>query len=244
MARLKAVILDWAGTTVDFGSLAPVRTIQEVFRRRGLAVSEALARRDMGIAKRDHIRAVLATFEPDVTEAVVDELYAAFVPLQLQVLNENSELIPGVRDAVERMKARGLRIGSTTGYTRQMLEVLMRCAQAQGYEPEVSLTPEDVGGGRPHPFMIFEAAVRLKTYPLSAFVKIGDTPSDIEEGRNAGCWTVGVAATGNMMGLCGTIERACDELRRAGAHFVIDSVADTDAVFDEIENRLSAGRLP
>src|SRR5436190_14020266 len=59
MMRIQAVIFDWAGTTVDHGSLAPVRAVTEVFRGRGVAVSDAEARRDMGIYKRDHIRNLL-----------------------------------------------------------------------------------------------------------------------------------------------------------------------------------------
>lgn len=244
MSLLKTVILDWAGTTVDFGSQAPVRTIQTVFARRSMEVSEALARRHMGLAKRDHIRELLSIARPDSTGPTADALYQEFIPLQLEILAEHSLLIPGVHEAVQRMRKRGLKIGATTGYTREMLDLLAERAREQGYVPDVSLSPEDVGAGRPHPFMIFEIAVRTMTYPLSAFVKVGDTPADIEEGLNAGVWTVGVAATGNMIGLCGNVEAARRELERAQAHFVIDSVAEIDPVLDEIEKRLAGGQLP
>ncbi|MGB6552046.1 MAG: hypothetical protein WBE78_01055, partial [Candidatus Binataceae bacterium] len=61
---VKAVIFDWAGTTVDHGSLAPVRVLQQVFARRGVTVSEEDARRDMGVLKKDHLRKIL--LEPGV----------------------------------------------------------------------------------------------------------------------------------------------------------------------------------
>jgi phosphonoacetaldehyde hydrolase len=209
-------------------------TIQTVFSRHRIPVTEAQARRDMGLPKREHLRRLLAVVDP-AAETRLDELYSEFIPAQMEVLAYHSTVIPGVVDAVERMRARRLKIGSTTGYTRAMLDLLADLARAQGYAPDCSLSPEDAGGGRPHPFMIYEAAVRLGVYPLAAFAKVGDTPSDIEEGRNAGTWTVGVYETGNS-------SRA--ELEAAKPHFVIASVAELDPVLDEIEARLARGERP
>ena len=158
---------------------------------------------------------------------------------------------------VERMRRRGLKIGSTTGYTRPMLEILLKKAATQGYDPDCSLVPDDVGGGRPLPWMCYEIAVRLKVFPLESFVKVGDTVADTEEGLNAGMWTVGVVRTGNMVGLTQaqfaalfqTKQEMClqtgrDRLIEAGTHYVIDSVSDFDPVFDEIDARLGRGERP
>src|SRR5208337_982088 len=208
---VKAIIFDWAGTTVDHGSLAPVRVLQQLFAKRGIPISEAQARRDMGVLKKDHIRAIL--FEPSVsskwrdvagrapTEADVEKLFADFIPLQLECLVRYSTVIDGVAATAARIRQRGMKIGSTTGYTRAMLELVLRPAAEQGYAPDCAITPDDVGAGRPHPWMIFANAIRLQVEPLEAIVKIGDTPVDIEEGLRAGVWTIGVARTGNMIGL-------------------------------------------
>ncbi len=263
--RLQALILDWAGTTVDFGSLAPVRTLQQVFAQFKIDVSEEQARRDMGIAKRDHIGRILAI--PEIGDAwrreygsmpdaeFGDRVYAEFIPLQLACLTQYSAVIPGVVEAVKRARGRGLKIGSTTGYTREMLDRLVKEAAREGYRPDCSLSPEDAGTGRPHPFMVFEAAVRLQVYPLASIVKIGDTPSDILEGLNAGVWSVGVARTGNAIGLSRSeleklpgseqarlVAVARKELATAGAHFVVDSLAEIDPVLDEIDRLLSPGK--
>jgi phosphonoacetaldehyde hydrolase len=229
------VIFDWAGTTVDHGSLAPVRSMQRVFERRGIALTDADARRDMGLPKREHLRRILEQIDPTATERDLDAYYAEFVPVQLELVREHSQLIDGVTDVARVIRRRGIRIGSTTGYPREMLDVLVDCARAQGYEPECSVTPEEAGGGRPHPYMMYVAAVRLRRFPLASFVKVGDTPADIHEGLNAGAWTVGVSETGNSNR---------EELHRAGAHFVIDSVASLAATLDEIESRLAAGGRP
>ena len=265
--RLQAVILDWAGTTVDFGSLAPVRTLQRVFARVNISLTEPEVRRDMGLPKKDHIRRILAIERIKVEwkrvlghlpgEPEVEELYQHFVPLQFSCLLEYSAVIPGVVQATERFRRRGLKIASTTGYTREMLDLLVEAGRKAGYVPDCNLCPSDVGGGRPQPFMIYEAAVRLQVYPLQAIVKIGDTPADIQEGLNAGAWSIGVAATGNMLGLSqmefealsASEREAClasarVELKKAGAHYVVDSVADVDPVLDDIDARLQEKMEP
>jgi phosphonoacetaldehyde hydrolase len=262
--KLQAVILDWAGTTVDFGSLAPVRTLQQVFARAKLNLTESEIRRDMGLPKKDHIRGILSLqkVRDEWTrlrglapgEADVERLYLEFIPLQFSCLLEYSDVIPGVVEAMERFRKRGLKIGTTTGYTREMLDLLVEASRKAGYIPDSNLAPGDVGAGRPHPFMIYENAVRLQVYPLAAIAKIGDTPADIQEGLNAGAWSIGVAATGNMMGLSQNEfetlsgpqreERmviARTELERAGAHYVVDSLAEVDQVLDEIDARLRSG---
>lgn len=258
---LKALVLDWAGTTVDFGSLAPVRTLQQLFAQAGVTLTEAETRRDMGLPKKEHIRGILSMARirdewqqirgHEAADADVDEMYNAFIPLQFTCLEEYSSLIPGVADAVENFRRRGLKIGSTTGYTRAMLDLLVNKSKTEGYEPDCSLTPEEVGAGRPHPFMMYEAAIRLKVYPMAAIAKIGDTPADVLEGLNAGTWSIGVAGTGNMIGLSredfhvlseaekeSRLAQARAALADAGAHYVIDTLDQLDPVLDHIDERL------
>ena len=263
--KLQAIILDWAGTTVDFGSLAPVRTLQRVFAQAGVTLTDSEIRQAMGLPKKEHIREIMSGqgVRDEWTrvhgnlpgEADIERLYDDFVPLQLSCLLEYSAVIPGVVETMERLRGRGLRIGTTTGYSREMLDVLVEASRKAGYIPDCNLAPSDVGAGRPHPFMIYENAVRLQVYPLAAIVKIGDTPADIEEGLNAGAWSIGVAATGNMVGLSRrdyqalpgpqreerlVVARAA--LRNAGAHYVVDSLANVDSVLDDIDTRLKAAR--
>jgi phosphonoacetaldehyde hydrolase len=265
--RLQAAVFDWAGTTVDYGSVAPIRVLQQVFADHGVPITEEEARQDMGILKKDHIRALLNVHRIRVAwlerqhnapdEADVERLFADFIPQQMKCLAQHSRLISEVAQAVQRLRARGLKIGSTTGYTRPMLEILLQEAKAQGYSPDCALCPEDVGAGRPLPWMIYENAVRMKVWPLEAMVKIGDTVSDIDEGRNAGTWTVGVAQTGNLIGLTQEqwqalpddeqskrLQTARRKLDGAGAHYVIDTLADIDRVVDQIEARLIASERP
>jgi len=255
MSRVTAVIFDWAGTTVDHGSLAPVRTLQRLFAAHGIAVSEPEARRDMGIHKKDHIRALLRAKCGSANEAEVEALFAEFIPMQMDCLERYSAVIDGVPEMVKALRGRGIKIGSTTGYTRPMLEVLLASAAAQGYAPDCALCPDDTVAGRPWPWMCYMSAIRMGTYPMHTMVKVGDTVSDIEEGLNAGMWTVGIARTGNMIGLSAAeyaalpaadqdarLAGARQALRDAGAHYVADSVADLD--LEPIEHHLSRGERP
>jgi phosphonoacetaldehyde hydrolase len=253
-AHLRGVVLDWAGTTVDHGSLGPVTAMRTLLASAGIDATGEDIRASMGLHKKEHIRAVL---KAKGSTADVDALYAEFIPRQMQALVDHSAVITGVAAAIDRARARGLKIGATTGYSRAMLDYIAGRAKAQGYVPDCALSPDDVGGGRPMPWMCYEIALRLRVYPLWTLVKIGDTEADIAEGRNAGMWTIGVGRTGNEVGLSETEWNALaqerqgalagmarDRLQAAGADYVIDTVADVDPVLDTIDARLGRGERP
>lgn len=267
MNRVKGVIFDWAGTTVDFGSLAPAAVFQEVFRQRGVPISARQAREPMGMSKREHIAAIASN--PDVkrawtekygapcSDSDIERMYLEFLPLQKQVLRSHCKMIDGVVAAVEELRRLGLKIGSSTGYTRELMEVVSEAATEQGYEPDCVICADDVQRGRPAPFLIFEAAQRLDLFPLWEVIVVDDTEVGIQAGRNAGCWTIGISRTGNCVGMseqefsqlseAEQIEKcrlATDRLRRVGAHYVIESVADIVPFVVEIDANLERGQLP
>jgi phosphonoacetaldehyde hydrolase len=265
--RLQAVILDWAGTTIDFGCCAPAVAFVDTFARQGVALTVEQARGPMGTAKRRHIE-LLLELEPVAQRwrerhgrapepADVDQLYADFVPIQLSLLARFAELIPGTREAAAAFRRRGLRIGTTTGYSAEMMEVVREQARRQGFVPDAIVCPEEVPAGRPHPWMCLRAAMQLGVYPAASVVKIGDTGPDMGEGRNAGMWTIGVAATGNETGLTreqlaalpgpvqqARVEAARRRLAAAGAHYVADAIGDVAAILDDIDARLARGECP
>src|SRR5262249_38979104 len=176
-------------------------------------LSNAEVRRDMGLFKKDHIRRILEIEHVEAewkkrkgraaknNDADVDALFADFTVLQMKILEEHSRLIDGVAGLAEKLRGRGLKLGSTTGYTRPILDLLVARAAEQGYRPDLSLCPDDVGGGRPLPWMCLRIALDFRLSSTAAAIKVGDTVSDIQEGLNAGMWTAGVAATGNQVGL-------------------------------------------
>jgi phosphonoacetaldehyde hydrolase len=262
---IKAVIFDWAGTVLDHGSRAPMGAFVAAFAQLGVPISIADARGPMGMAKADHIRLVgqsvneawRARHGRDFNEADVQAVFEVFEPLNVAAVESHAELIPGVGDALAALAARGIRIGSTTGYTRPIMARLAPLAAAQGFVPEVMVCAGDLPAGRPAPLQMWKAMAEMGVWPASAVVKVDDTPPGIGEGRAAGCWTVGVTLTGNIAGLTAAelaalplAERAAlrakatEALMQAGAHLVIDSVADLQAAVVEFEARLAHGEQP
>ena len=264
---LSAVVFDWAGTMIDHGSQAPMGVFVKAFAEFGVAITVDEARGPMGMAKRDHIRTLLA--EPRIaaawrdargaapTEADIDAVYAVFVPMNVAVVTDFADLIEGAANTAARIRARGLKIGSTTGYIREIMAPLIPLAAAQGYAPDNLVCAGDLAEGRPTPMMLYKCFLDLGVWPAASVVKVDDTEVGIAEGLNAGCWTVGVALTGNVFGLNSAETAALDEatysrmrdqayarLTRAGAHYVIDSVAELDAVLDAIEGALARGERP
>jgi phosphonoacetaldehyde hydrolase len=263
--RIEAVIFDWAGTTVDHGCMAPVAAFREVFRRRGVSVSTAAARGPMGTHKRTHIERLCAL--PEVAAAWrakngsapaaadVDAMFAEFIPLQLAVLRDHADPVPGCLAAVAALRARGLRIGSTTGFTRAMMDVLAPEAARRGFAPDVIVTADEVPRARPWPDMCLRNVMELGVSSVAACVKVDDTTAGIEEGLRAGMWTVGVVMTGNELG-CTEADLAAmrpedrarlraegySRLRAAGAHVVMDGIAELPAAIEALEARARRAR--
>lgn len=264
---IKAVLFDWAGTMVDFGSCAPVAAMRRVFAGAGVPVAEEVVRRYMGQAKREHVVAMLS--EPEVadrwraahdaawSEADIDRLMTALEPAMQAEAEATATLVPGALDALRMLEESGIRVGSTTGYTRTMMAGILPRAEAQSYAPEVVVCAGETRAGRPAPLMLWKAMAEMGVWPADAVVVVDDAPVGIEAGRNAGCWCVGVAASGNALGLdLQSYRILSDEERRrrlreasqsfvaAGADVVVPSVAELSQALAIVEQRRAAGDRP
>ena len=265
--RVQAVVLDWAGTAVDYGSIGPLAVFIEVFAGHGVAVTPVEARAPMGLMKKDHIRAICGTEavsqrwikvhgHPPVEDDVA-AMYRELEPLMTEMVARHADPIPGLVEAVAAFREEGIKIGSTTGYTRPMMEALLPAASEKGYRPDSIVCSSDVPAGRPYPWMCYLNAIHLRVHPFAAMVKIGDTPADMHEGLNAGMWTVGVIKTGNELGLSEAevaalaeedlrqrLEGAEKRLRQAGAHFLAEDVGQCPGIIEQINNYLARGERP
>ena len=258
---IKAVVLDWAGTAVDYGSFAPTAVFLRLFESQGVQITPRDARSGMGLMKKDHLRIILS--RPSVagawesahgaphSEADIDNLFENFVSMQRSVLTEYADPIPGLLEVLKDLRQRGIKIGSTTGYVRSMMEVLAPKARENGYAPDCIVCPDDVPAGRPYPWMCYQNAIQFGVYPMQAMLKVGDTLVDIEEGLNAGMWTVGLSQTGNLLGSSeaevnalspekreAANQKVAAQLYQAGAHYVIDGIWDLPTALEYIEERL------
>lgn len=265
--QLTAVVFDWAGTILDFGSCAPMGAFVRLFEQYGITLTIDEARGPMGMAKWDHIKALgtlpgvaaqwQARYGKPFVDADVDALYEVFTPMNAAVVADFADFIPGAIDVVNTLRAQGLKIGSTTGYNRPIMDIVTPIAAAGGYVPDNLVCAGDLAAGRPSPLMMYRCFADLGVWPPSTVVKVDDTGVGIEEGLNAGTWTVGLSVSGNAVGLslaewtaldaaqqAQLRSAATDKLQASGAHYVIDSVADLLPVLSDIEARLRKGELP
>ena len=261
------MVFDISGTILDYGCRGPLAAFVQLFARHGVRISPDEARGPMGLHKRDHIRTLLADAKirdrwvsanqtPPLAQTL-DELCLEFAPLQTNVAVKYNGLIPGVVEVVTELREKGIKIANTTGFESSMIKGLIPLAIQQGYKSDVWVCPDQVGQGRPAPWMMFHIAQKLGIYPMSTFVKVGDTPADIAEGHAAGAWVVAVVNSGNEVG-CSEAELAAlpgakrkakilaakKKLTACSPHYVIETVADLLPVIDHISGRIEKGETP
>ena len=222
MKKIEAVIFDWAGTTVDYGSFAPVQAFIEAFEQYGIKPTVEEVRKPMGMLKIDHIRTMLGMERKT-----------------LDILPGFADIKPHVCETVDKLKEYGIKIGSTTGYTDEMMNIVVPIAKENGYEPDFWVSPNSVNNmGRPYSYMIFKNMEKLGISAVQKVMKVGDTVADIKEGKNAGVITVGVIEGSSVMGYtqkeyqalssAGKLaerQRVADVYKKAGADYVINDIS-------------------
>ncbi|MBO0999740.1 phosphonoacetaldehyde hydrolase [Bacillus sp. SD075] len=268
MNKVEGIILDWAGTAVDFGCFAPVNVFVDIFKNAGVEVTMEEARAPMGMLKIDHIRAMLTMprissiweeqYGRPFNEGDVEKLYAEFEPALMMSLADYTDPIPGVIETVKALRNRGLKIGSTTGYTDTMMGVVVANALKKGYRPDFHVTPDATNSfGRPYPYMIYRNMEELKLTAAWKVVKVGDTISDMQEGVNAGVWSVGIIVGSSEMGLSldeytslperdkqNLITKTAETFMENGADFTIRTMEDLPELIDRINLLIAEGKRP
>lgn len=265
--KVQLVVFDWAGTLVDYGCLAPARAFLEAFAKSRLMLTMSQVRWSMGLHNYEHIHTLFEM--PQVseqfqtvhgrpwTDADVLNCYDDLNPLLLDACRQYSHLTPGVLDVVAQLRARGLKIGTTSDYARNVAECVYDAARLQGFEADANVAADDTPAARPAPWMLFRLMAELNVFPPATVVKVGDTVPDIEEGLNAGCWSIGCTASGSEVGLplaelqalsegdrAAHLDRASRKLSGAGAHFAIPSLAELPRLIDRINQRMETGERP
>jgi len=259
--------MDWAGTAVDYGCFAPLNAFLKVFKEeRGIDITYRQAREPMGLLKIDHIRAILkmpevnASFENKYgrswNEQDVEEMYRSFEKHLFDSLTSFTDPIPHVIDTLQQLRDKGIQIGSTTGYTQAMMDVVRPGAAAKGYTVDNLVTPDHLPAGRPAPYMVYQNMIQLAIPSVEQVVKVGDTIADIQEGVHAKVWSIGIILGSNEMGLTEAETNALtgeqrqvlmEEVRArmydAGAHYVLDSICELPACIEKINERLKNNQL-
>ena len=267
--RIKACILDWSGTVTDRYVIAPAIVFQRVFEKHDVPITMEQAREPMGLRKDLHIAQILentdvkrdwiAQFGRAPTKNDVTTLFADFVPMQLECLKQYSDLLQGVPTTIDHLRKDNIRIGMTTGFTRPMVDLLLKYSKNQGFEPDVNVAGDEVkNGARPKPHMLYRNLDLLNIDDMKSVVKVDDTVSGVGEGLNAGCWTVGVSRYSNYMNINSYEEeqqisatdmnmrhdKSKQILTNSGAHYVIDSITELPNVVKDINKKINLGIKP
>lgn len=260
--KIQGIVFDWAGTTMDYGCFSPLGAFIQAFESIGISLSFEEAREPMGMLKIDHTRAILKMptvrtkffdlYNREPNEEDVNDLYEKFESALFKVLGDYVEFNPHVIETINKLKEDGIKIGSTTGYTKEMMNMIIPIAKEKGYSPEVCIASDELGYGRPYPYMMYENARRLNIYPQKAMVKVGDTVVDMKEGVNAGGWTVGLILGSSELGLTQEevasmnknelelrMEKVREKLVNAGADYVINDMSELPKVIEDINTKMN-----
>lgn len=233
--KIDTIIFDWAGTTVDYGSNAPVSAFISAFESFGINISEKKVRAYMGLPKKKHVEKLLEDIGEEFTQNDVNEIYARFEPALFKVLANHADPLPGVVETVAEMRKLGIKMGSTTGYTKAMMDVIVPLAKEKGYSPDCIVCPDDTGGiGRPEPYMLWKNLEKLGVKSIHSVLKVGDTEADMQEAKNAGCLCAGVLEGSSMLAMNGDKEIAKQKYIEAGADYVIESIEDLPNLIEKL----------
>jgi len=152
-----------------------------------------------------------------------------------------SKPIPGSLEAIASMREAGILVGCDTGYYANDSAALnAQLEKNYGVWFDV-VTNAEIVPGRPWPFMVFDCmlkavALNNKVLPVESVVKIDDTAAGMKCGNNAGCWTIGLYATGS---------NTYEELAASKPDFLVPSVAYVpEIIINNIEPRLRRGERP
>ena len=257
--KIEAVIFDWAGTTVDYGCLAQVQAFITAFEEYGITPALAEVREPMGMLKRDHVRTMMnmdrirsewkRIHGRDFTEADVEKVYQTSEASILKIVHRFTDPKPHVPETMRYLREKGIKVGSTTGYTDEMMRIVAPAAAEKGYCPDCWFSPNSVGNfGRPYPYMILENLKKLEITCVSAAVKIGDTAADIREGLAAGMPSLGVVEGSSVLGLTEEeyaalsseekelcCRRAEEKFLAAGATAVLRNLSELPAYLKKLE---------
>ena len=218
------VVLDMAGTTVRDEGAPVVRCLREALAAEGSPVPFASAIALMGIPKPLAIRQLREEVGASVDAVTIAQIHADFVARMLHYYRNDASVGPidGAEATFARLRAAGIRVALDTGFSRDIADAVIERLNWQD-KIDASITSDEVENGRPHPDMIYALMNRFDIADPARVAKVGDTPSDLQEGTAANCgWVIGVTE--------GT--HTIEQLTPYPHTHLIPSVAALPALFD------------
>ena len=219
---IQLAMFDMAGTTVNDkvdGHPLMVISMMHAFAKHGIALSSDVINKHRGKQKSEAIQTLLkevAELSPADVESVGDNIYRGFLHELESNLSRISE-IDGTTELFRHLKSQGIHIGVGSGFPMQVVQAIV---SQLGWLDKGLLdyigNAEQIGVGRPNPKMILDAMQQLGITDGRKVLKIGDTVVDVQEGKNAGAWTVAVL----------TGSQTETQLMTAGPDYILSSIRE------------------
>jgi phosphonatase-like hydrolase len=191
------VIFDMAGTTVNDDD-GVNRCVRAALAEVGITVTREAVNAVMGIPKPVALRRLIEDSPRRDLLGRLDEIHIDFVRRMIAFYQTDPSVyeIDGAADTFRRLRAAGIKVALDTGFTRDIVDVVLtRLGWNDRQLIDLTVTSDEVSRGRPHPDMVHKAMRDLGVSDAKRVAKVGDTPSDLDEGNNAGCGLV-VGVTG------------------------------------------------
>jgi phosphonatase-like hydrolase len=195
---IELVIFDIAGTTVsDENNVATA--FQKAFALNDISIDREMVNPLMGYHKPQAIQMALEQVNQEFDADLIEEIHSDFEAEMIDFYEKDPSVkpIPGAEEIFEWLKKKNVKIALNTGFSAIIAEVIISRLQWEdkGLIDEY-IGSDEVEKGRPYTYMINELMKRCKVSNPQAVAKVGDTPVDIEEGKNAGCRYVVAVTTG------------------------------------------------
>jgi phosphonatase-like hydrolase len=191
---VQLVVFDMAGTTVHDGD-AVLTSFRDALTTAGRSATPATINAVMGLPKPEAIRRLVG---PDVPQVEVTAIHDDFVARMMRYYATDPAVreVDGASRLFARLRSEGVKVALNTGFSRAIVQVLLgRLGWREGELIDASVTSDEVQRGRPHADMILHLMQRLGVKDSRLVAKVGDTPSDLQEGMAAGCgWVIGITS--------------------------------------------------
>ena len=200
--QIELVVFDMAGTTVAEGG-AVYHCLRETLAANGLEVPAEAVNEVKGMDKREALRILIE--KSDLRQQLLpglDAIHEDFVERMIEFYRSDASVgeMPGASETFRRLRQAGVKVALNTGFSRDIVEALLeRLGWASSDLIDATVTSDEVEHGRPHPDMIRRLMLNLGVTDPQRIAKVGDTPADLLEGKNAGCGLV-IGVTGGSSG--------------------------------------------
>lgn len=214
---IRLVVFDMAGTTVD-DAFSVHDAMIRAFAQFEMNIDRKIASQAIAVPKPVGIHQILSAMGKD-SLALEKQLFIAFKKHMSDFYANSPKVreVPGASHLFRNLRDLGIKIGLDTGFDRELADIILRRMSwsTEGLI-DATITSDEVEHGRPYPDMIYRLMNLCAVDSTEEVIKVGDTPTDMIQGKNAGC----IYTIGRNSGAFST-----EELLLAGADLVIEDLS-------------------